>query len=33
MAKITDFGEAIIKKKYTDKEKPGKTLPFCAPEI
>lgn len=33
MAKITDFGEAINKSKYSDKEKPGKTLPFCAPEI
>ncbi|CAD8190673.1 unnamed protein product [Paramecium octaurelia] len=33
MAKITDFGEAINKSKYSDKEKPGKTMPFCAPEI
>ncbi|CAD8209936.1 unnamed protein product [Paramecium octaurelia] len=33
MAKITDFGEAINTQNISDSEKPGKTMPFCAPEI
>ncbi|CAD8121990.1 unnamed protein product [Paramecium sonneborni] len=33
MAKITDFGEALNTNKNIEKEKPGKTLPFSAPEM
>ncbi|CAK81156.1 unnamed protein product (macronuclear) [Paramecium tetraurelia] len=33
MAKITDFGEAINTNNISDSNKPGKTIPFCAPEI
>ncbi|CAD8210133.1 unnamed protein product [Paramecium pentaurelia] len=32
IAKITDFGEAINTRNIIDGQRPGKTIPYCAPE-